>query len=108
MDAGTMYANAKALHELLQEERAKNAKLRDEFRKMDEWHSKELLAAIDENKKLRELVARMARVLKADDEWRDPFYCNPYCADQFRCRSDDCVEVLCPIVEAMRELGVEP
>lgn len=27
-DAGTMYANAKALHELLQEERAENAKLR--------------------------------------------------------------------------------
>ncbi len=83
MDAGTMYANAKALHELLQEERAKNAEL-------------------------RELAARMAHVLGADDEWRDPFYCNPYCADKFRCRSDDCVEVLCPIVEAMRELGVEP
>ena len=29
MDAGTMYANAKALHELLQEERAENAKLRE-------------------------------------------------------------------------------
>ena len=29
MDAGTMYANAKALHELLQESRAENAKLRE-------------------------------------------------------------------------------
>ena len=29
MDAGTMYANAKALHELLQEARAENAKLRE-------------------------------------------------------------------------------
>ena len=28
-DAGTMYANAKSLHELLQEERAENAKLRE-------------------------------------------------------------------------------
>ena len=28
-DAGIMYANAKALHELLQEERAENAKLRE-------------------------------------------------------------------------------
>ena len=28
-DAGTMYANAKALHELLQESRAENAKLRE-------------------------------------------------------------------------------
>ena len=81
-DAGTMYANAKALHDLLQEVRAENAKL-------------------------RELVARMAHVLRADDEWTDPFYCNPYCADQFRCRSDDCVEVQCPIVKNMRELGVE-
>lgn len=29
MDAGTMYANAKALHELLQESRAENDKLRE-------------------------------------------------------------------------------
>ena len=29
MDAGTMYANAKALHELLQEARDENAKLRE-------------------------------------------------------------------------------
>ena len=35
MDAGTMYANAKALHELLQEERAENAKLRELVR--DLW-----------------------------------------------------------------------
>ena len=28
-DAGTMYANAKALHELLQESRAENEKLRE-------------------------------------------------------------------------------
>lgn len=34
MDAGTMYANAKALHELLQEERAENAKLRELVRDM--------------------------------------------------------------------------
>ena len=33
-----------------------NDRLRNEFRKMDEWHSKELLAAVDENAKLRELV----------------------------------------------------
>lgn len=34
MDAGTMYANAKALHELLQEARAENAKLRELVRDM--------------------------------------------------------------------------
>lgn len=33
-----------------------NDRWRNEFRKMDEWHSKELLAAVDENAKLRELV----------------------------------------------------
>ena len=33
-----------------------NDRLRNEFRKMDEWHSKELLAAVDNNDKLRELV----------------------------------------------------
>lgn len=35
---------------------AENAKLREEFNKMDVWHSKELTAAMDENAKLRELV----------------------------------------------------
>lgn len=35
MDAGTMYANAKALHELLQEARAENAKLRELVRDMN-------------------------------------------------------------------------
>lgn len=35
---------------------SENDKLRDEFRKMDEWHSRELVAAIDENTKLRELL----------------------------------------------------
>ena len=36
-----------------------NDRLRNEFRKMDEWHSKELLAAVDNNAKLRELVRDM-------------------------------------------------
>ena len=34
MDAGTMYANAKALHELLQEERVENAKLREQMERL--------------------------------------------------------------------------
>lgn len=34
-----------------------NAKLREEFNKMDVWHSKELTAAMAENAKLRELLA---------------------------------------------------
>ena len=36
-----------------------NAKLREEFNKMDVWHSKELTAAMDENSKLRELCASL-------------------------------------------------
>ena len=38
---------------------AENAKLREEFNKMDVWHSKELTAAMDENAKLRELLQRL-------------------------------------------------
>ena len=52
MDAGTMYANAKALHELLQEARAENAKL---VMKLNAEHLvRQNLAA--ENELLRELV----------------------------------------------------
>ena len=54
-DAGTMYANAKALHELLQEARAENDKL---VMKLNAEHLvRQNLAA--ENAKLRELVAAM-------------------------------------------------
>ena len=44
-----------------------NDRLRNEFRKMDEWHSKELLAAVDNNAKLRELVRDIADHIKHDD-----------------------------------------
>lgn len=37
MDAGTVYANAKALHELLQEERAKNERLRYALGRACRW-----------------------------------------------------------------------
>ena len=52
MDAGTMYANAKALHELLQEARAENAKL---VMKLNAEHL--VRQNVErENAKLRELV----------------------------------------------------
>ena len=61
-DAGTMYANAKALHELLQESRAENAELRKELA-VDEPLFETLNAANDrllaENAELRELVRDM-------------------------------------------------
>ena len=61
-DAGTMYANAKALHELLQESRAENAELRKERDALDRLTdvlddtNDGLLA---ENARLRELVRDM-------------------------------------------------
>ena len=77
---------------------AENAKLRDEFRKMDEWHSKELIAAMDENAKLRELVRGLN-----------------YCSDELnsaeceRCPLDDLadpdLEPKC--VRMMDEMGIE-
>ena len=55
MDAGTMYANAKALHELLQEARAENAKL---VMKLNAEHL--VRQNVErENAKLRELVRDM-------------------------------------------------
>ena len=57
MDAGTMYANAKALHELLQEARAENAKL---VMKLNAEHL--VRQNVErENAKLRELVRLMVR-----------------------------------------------
>lgn len=44
-----------------------NAKLREEFNKMDVWHSKELTAAMDENAKLRELASGMYGMLATFD-----------------------------------------
>ena len=78
--------------------RRENAKLRDEFRKMDEWHSKELVAAVDENDKLRELV-------------RDYEHCTMY-ADCAHCKYDGKLSTHCPLspcfpdTDELRELGV--
>jgi len=46
------------LRDDLQRANAENAKLRDEFDKMDKWHSAELIAEMDENAKLREELAK--------------------------------------------------
>lgn len=75
--------------------RAENDRLRNEFRKMDEWHSKELLAAVDENAKLRELVRDMAECMDNS---------------QPRCKKCKFRELNCQWFEfddRMRELGVE-
>ena len=47
--------------------RDENAKLREEFRKMDEWHSKELSAAMAENAKLREWCGELLHMAESND-----------------------------------------
>lgn len=84
------------LRDDLQRANAENAKLREEFDKMDVWHSKELSAAMAENAKLRKLVNIMAI------EFRDMSKCSetpcPECPVRMEC---DCEQQL------MSELGVE-
>jgi hypothetical protein len=49
---------------------AENAKLRDEFRKMDQWYSAELMAALDDNAALREACAELLEMAESHDpEW---------------------------------------
>lgn len=62
---------AQALRGQVDALQAENAALREEFNKMDVWHSKELAAAIDENAKLRELVADMYAVISDRNAWWD-------------------------------------
>ena len=119
MDAGTMYANAKALHELLQEARAENAKLREQIfwlkqgdilhvltdqEYIDQCERERLMQvsidALDkENAELRELV-------------RDYEHCTMY-ADCAHCKYDGKLSTHCPLspcfpdADELRELGVE-
>lgn len=51
----------------LEDARADNAKMREEFNKMDVWHSKELTAAMAENAKLRECLQDLAEHIREDD-----------------------------------------
>lgn len=50
----------------LEDAKAESAKLREEFNKMDVWHSKELTAAMAENAKLREQMERLVTLLRVD------------------------------------------
>lgn len=86
MDAGTMYANAKALHELLQEERVESAKLRHDLEEANNQAEEVCI----ENAKLRELVR---------DMWHEGM-CE--CGSRGKCAS---CEYDYPT--RMRELGIE-
>ena len=70
-------------------------KLREEFDKMDKWHSAELIAAMKENAKLRQLVRDMwhdARLLDANSHMDGMRLSDSKAEDYMR---------------RMRELGVE-
>ena len=101
IDAGTMYANAKALHELLQESRAENKELRKERDALD--HLTDVLNATNdgllaENAKLRELVRRMHACLE-HYEPGDTISCEqcPYDNETWGCDYE----------RLMAELGIE-
>lgn len=91
MDAGTMYANAKALHELLQEERVESAKLRHDLEEANNQAEEVCI----ENAKLRELV-RIA---------------GTYCVNGLCGKDDGCPLYLgkpyCALPDRMRDLGIE-
>lgn len=87
-----MRASIKALDD-------ENAKLREEFDKMDVWHSKELLAAIGENAELRELVRVMAYCMQ---QGRDCDGCAANGADGVVTAPSGCDWLR----DRMRELGV--
>ena len=88
MDAGTMYANAKALHELLQEARAENDKL---VMRLNAEHL--VRQNVErENAKLRELVR---------DMW--PSYCWANTGYEAFLTHEQDVEIR----DRIRELGVD-
>lgn len=66
----------------------------------------ELIDALDENTKLRKLMARMAEALGIDCEWADPNWCKTPCRLEFGCWPED-MAIRCPAWAAMRELGIE-
>lgn len=92
MERGELVAYAYGMFAAGTKANAENAKLREEFDKMDVWHSKELTAAMDENAKLRKLARLM---------WK------PFCWAQSGyevCLTD---EQEAEIHDMARELGVE-
>ena len=72
-----------------------NAKLREEFDKMDVWHSKELTATMAENAKLRELVRDMRKAFIHGP-------CYRWCEHM----PEPCNGDKCQYVRRMHELGV--
>lgn len=94
MDAGTMYANAKALHELLQEARAENNQL---VMKLNAEHL--VRQNVErENAKLRELLVgafedmdAWQKVIAGSNEWG---------------YGKGCLDQLCKLRDAMQELGM--
>ena len=119
MDAGTMYANAKALHELLQEARAENAKLREQIfwlKQGDILHVLTDQEYIDQCERERLMQVSIDALDKENAELRglvrDYEHCTMY-ADCAHCKYDGKLSTHCPLspcfpdADELRELGVE-
>ena len=119
MDAGTMYANAKALHELLQEARAENAKLREQIfwlKQGDILHVLTDQEYIDQCERERLMQVSIDALDKENAELRglvrDYEHCTMY-ADCAHCKYDGKLSTHCPLspcfpdTDELRELGVE-
>lgn len=79
MERGELVAYAYGMFAAGTKANAENTKLREEFDKMDVWHSKELTAAMDENAKLRKLSSIMLKCIKANERkalicWECPMH----------------------------------
>ena len=91
IDDGVMEKSITARH--VAELERENEKLREEFDKMDKWHSAELIAAMKENAKLRELVRYIMH--QCNDG-------NPRCDECIGWNDGECVAL-----QRMREAGIE-
>ena len=116
-DVGTMYANAKALHELLQESRAKNERLQDENERLRSClsdsaeNSKQIMHEAhvqeEENAKLRELVRELwncALQYHRFDVYRHEIGVDG-CGIDCTANGEGCCA--CKLEQRMQELGVE-
>ena len=114
-----MYANAKALHELLQEARAENAKLREQIfwlKQGDILHVLTDQEYIDQCERERLMQVSIDALDKENAELRglvrDYEHCTMY-ADCAHCKYDGKLSTHCPLspcfpdTDELRELGVE-
>ena len=105
-DAGTMYANAKVLHELLQKQRDENSKLRDENVELRRKLGSSIDARSFAERRLGNLSEQYDKLLAFAGH---VLYCTTMtdgCGDNCPYSSSDCGHE-CHLREQGRKLGVE-